>query len=299
MRRHTTASRRRAPRPAFTLIELLVVISIIVVLLGLASTAGLVLIRDRTRAVTESILQTLDRALQSYTDETGSDAPPYHPAYYNSVPGQFLRAGGEPNNSSDAANEYPAGSGVFHVRHPDAAVFLWQARGVAGVSEAVNALPPRFVVPTPTTGTRDVQQFLNAPNPSSAAPTGDSDPTPSVLDAWGDADEWAASTSDSDETAHWPLLDAQVIYFVHPANRLAQDLYGRCVNRRPYFFSAGPDRLYGTSSQNSPDGSAQPGGSEDSKRALLEALKDNVYSYPVGPALGADDPNHAFNNDFR
>src|SRR5690606_36743971 len=99
----------------------------------------------------------------------------------------------------------------------------------------------------------------------------------------------------------WPIREQSLIYYVHPNNRRsradasldeypdAQELYGACVNGRPYFFSAGPDGFYGH-----PDELAsiinyygmQPhsGGESDEEfwnRALLEARKDNLYSMPV------------------
>jgi hypothetical protein len=49
------------------------------------------------------------------------------------------------------------------------------------------------------------------------------------------------------------------------------------VNKRPYFFSAGPDQKYGLTKEGDPSGPSVTVAEAE------EAIADNVYSYPVGP----------------
>lgn len=64
------------------------------------------------------------------------------------------------------------------------------------------------------------------------------------------------------------------ILYIHPENDLAQGLYGTSPNKRPYFLSAGPDRLYGLTEE------------QDATFTLEDAIKamdDNLTSIEVGP----------------
>jgi len=259
----------------FTLIELLAVISIIVILMAIAITTGVKVIGRQDIATTKGLLASLDRALEEYIVSAGGTIPPYIDTAYEGVPGVFLASEGNArtNDLSDGTNSdylnraYP--------RHPDAAVFIAQASGIGAVDKIIGGLGDRFLMPTPTYGQPDGPgvTILHA------------DVTPSIQDPWGDPALWAATAQSSDPLAHaWPVLDdsAHVIFYVHPGNRLAQDLYGQCVNGRPYFFSAGPDGLYGTTSQLSGTGSIMP--DADTAKAAVQGLDDNIYSYPVGPA---------------
>ena len=86
---------------------------------------------------------------------------------------------------------------------------------------------------------------------------------------------------------------------MHPDNELAQALYGRCLNERPYFVSAGPDGLFGTTDEIKRvcRTSASSGASPEEVERAIAALEDNIYSYEVGPAR--IDPDDAFNVDVR
>ncbi len=223
-------------RTAFTLIELLVVIIIIVILVGIIAGVGAGLARDSRGQLTRDLLATLDRMVVEYEATTGN-LPPYVveqdvATSYNGYPG--------PDNIVET---YGTGPNNRHARRPDASVFLRQMKGVGVADDIAKAIPAKFLVTTITGG--------------------DSDPTPSVVDAWSKKD-WAAPYRADEQT---------LIYYIHPSNKLANDLYGRCVNRRPYFLSAGPDNQYGTTRDPLT-------ANEDEAE---KALDDNITSYAPGP----------------
>ncbi len=234
-----------AAAPGFTILELLVAISIIAVLAGLSVTAGSAVLRRQRVTLTENLLRTLDRALEEYVTEHGA-IPKYivldgEAVQYDEVPGSDNDLESDPYN------------GIKHSRRPDAAVFIKQANAVQGGKGIINDLPEQFLVITSTDDDPDI--------------------TPSIVDPWGDASSWPVSSAGE----QYPVARQQLIYYVHPDNDLAQALYGRCVNRRPYFFSAGPDQHYGLT--------AEFGSSVDAIERATKALKDNIYSYPVDPPI--------------
>jgi len=246
-----------ARRSGFTLIELLVVIAIITLLLSLVVGGGIALLRNQKTSVTQNVLYSLDRALDEYiTVSSGGGSlspPPYDPEDYADVPGEALtgdgRFGENRFSNAFAFPEYPAGARK-HPRFPDAAVFLRQASGYGAVDDILAAIPDRFLFIT-RRGSRD--EALSE------------DLTPSVIDSWSD-EEW---------NAPWPLLEQQVIYYVHPSNTAAQALYGRCDANRPYFMSAGPDKKYGNAFEV--DALTEDGPTMEQAESLLE---DNLYSTP-------------------
>lgn len=218
----------------FTLIELLVVMIIIIILVGIVAGVGTGLIRDSRGKVTRDLLRTLDRVMVEY--EAASRKLPTYPT--DDLVDDLYE--GVPGPDNDDIVTY---GGRVGVRRPDTAVFLKQAKGVGVVDDILKDIPARFLKPTITNG--------------------DPDPTPSVVDAWA-RKEWAAP---------WPVAEQTLVYYIHPGNKLAQDLYGRCINGRPYFLSAGPDNLYGTT---------RDAGSPTEEEAL-KALDDNITSYAPGP----------------
>jgi prepilin-type N-terminal cleavage/methylation domain-containing protein len=281
----TQDTRNNRQRNGFTLIEMLAVISVLVILISLVVTSGILVIGRQNVATTRGILSTLDRTLQEYYVETDA-FPPFVARSYELTPGRKIIAGGDDNLVEDYL-------GRSNVRHPDASVFLQQARGVGQVNGIISGIGDRFTMSTDLMDSNG-SDFTN-----------ERDTTPSILDSWADSDDWAATANAGDDENAWPALHhgAHLIFYVHPDNRLAQDLYGRCVNGRPYFFSAGPDGLYGTTSQFSATGAPDQGGigvSEDgveltfTELAVL-GLEDNIYSYEVGPAHDDDD----FNGEHR
>lgn len=256
-------------RRAFTLLEMLVVVVIIAVLISLIAGAGVAVLGDRKVKQAENLLSTLDRALSEYMTENSDSPPPYVRGGYENAPGTGYDVSG--NRDNDLSNSAmwidPDNDGNPDPRHPDASVFIRQARGIGAVDAILEGLGDQWLVATPQTGRGE---------PNAA------DSTPSVLDPWADPGGWFSP---------WPILGIQTVYYVHPSNEAAQRLYGRCRNGRPYFMSAGPDGIYGSTTEFSSDGSRD---SEDVDRAVA-GLEDNVYSYEPGAPDLSDD----FNSTWR
>ena len=243
-----TAREPRAAR-AFTLIELLTVIAVISILLTIVLVAGSGVLADQRVKLTKNVLINLDRALDEYITSVGA-VPAYGVVDESNNP--YRKVPGDDNN----VQAYGTGTSNKHCARPDAAAFIKQTRGYGMVDGIITGIPERFLRLTVTAP--------NSPN------TVEGDPTPSVVDAWSSTGWPAGENGDA-----FAIEQQQVIYYVHPDNTLAQDLFGQCVNRRPYFMSAGPDKLYGLTNEPLRDGATV----EEAE----SFTKDNVYSYPVGP----------------
>lgn len=251
----TGATRSTGPktgpaRSAFTVIELLTVVAVIAILLTIVLVVGSGVLTDQRAKMTRNVLTNLDRALDEYVIAVGS-IPGYGVKdagnnLYRDVPG-------DDNN----VQAYGTGTNNLHCARPDAAVFIRQTKGFGEVDAIITGIPDRFLRLTMTQS-------------QSGSPTVESDTSPSVVDAWA-ADGWPLN-EDGDR---FSIALQQVIYYVHPDNTLAQDLYGQCLNRRPYFMSAGPDTLYGLT--NEPP---RPGATIEEAESFT---KDNIYSYQPGP----------------
>lgn len=272
--RVTMTCRRCAVRRGFTLIEVLVVVSIMVILLGLVIGVGVSVFKNQRAAATRGVLTALDRALDEYITSTNA-APAYDYRDYEQVPGPDVAAGAGPAGSG---RFFAAYQGATHPTRPDAAVFIKQAYGVGEVQKIVTSMGERFL--RPTIGPSGVGDPLKA-----------SDTTPSVVDAWA-TDEWPNHFEAPSSPSRWYPLNQQLIYYVHPKNALAQDLYGKCVNGRPYFLSAGDDLRYGLKSdfnRGTVDGFQGDYTPAQIREAVEGTLKDNLTSYPVGDALLTQD----------
>jgi prepilin-type N-terminal cleavage/methylation domain-containing protein len=254
--------RQGARRRAFTLLELLVVIALIVILLSIVLAVSARVFANQKASSTRNVLTTLDRMLDEYITVNGT-IPRYRPDAWEGRPSEFVGLPSDPlGNVGTGPEDYEDND---HVRRPEVGVFLEQIAGYGAVDDLLQGIPPQFLrtYTLPAAG-------LGGQN------TGDRIKT-TVVDAWATDDEWRVGTGD---TARYPMagVGAQpLIYFVHPDNALAQDLYGRCVGGRPYFLSPGPDGRYGLG-----------GGTEIEAGADAEqvhaGLTDNITSYAVGPA---------------
>lgn len=263
-------AKRTTGRRGFTVIELLVVIVIIAILLALLTGAGVAVLRGQKLKQAQNLMSSLDRALSDYMVENNDAPPRYILEGYVNMPGTIYHPDGGSVNEPSNSNAFPEIDDVAYPRHPDASVFVNQASGVGAVDAILEGLASDWLAATP--------QNDSAPNASK--------PTPSVLDPWSERGLWRDP---------WPVIVEGVrpVYYVHPRNELAQRLYGRCKNGKPYFMSAGPDGLYGTTTQLSGDGSK----SSDAEliAQAVGALEDNVYSYEPDPADTSDD----FNGMYR
>ncbi|HBS29396.1 MAG TPA: hypothetical protein DEB06_08095 [Phycisphaerales bacterium] len=224
----------------FTLVELLAVIVIIALLMTLVLGVGSVVLGNQRVSLTQNVLTGLDRALDEYIQTTNGTIPPFSAKDYERVPGENVIM-----SDAEFFREYPGSAGKYP-RRPDAAVFVAQAIGFGEAGAVLQGLGDRFLRVTISS--------------ASTSDTKMKDPTPSVVDAWA-RDDWGPP---------WDITQQSVIYFVHPENRLAQDLYGRCKNGRPYFMSAGPDSKYGLRSELGPGAEA---------KEVHALLSDNIYSY--------------------
>ncbi len=269
-------------RRAFTLLELLVVVGIIALLAAVSLSIGPRVMDGQRAGATRNVIQALDRVLDEYIEANGG-IPPYDPDDYAGVPGPYLTelADSEETGPEDFGN--PARP---HVRFPVAGVFLHQARGVPDAQPIISGIPERFVVSA---------RRQPADNPEPDEPR-----IPIILDAWGANTDWEPVNASGAPDPFLPLLRNTPILFVHPQNILAQQLYGRCANNRPYFMSAGADRLFGATAQVYPRrGTSTELGVTDSvlRERALGALDDNIYSYQPEPADKA--PNSSFNGTSR
>ena len=272
----TTIPRTIQAARAFTLVELLVVIGVLLLLLTISIGLG-----PRSRAVAKP--PPSNSSTRSTVRSKSSPSPPDAPArgdedqisFWQSVPNtndtqieSLRRLFGD-----DSLARISGPDGSRYLTRPDAAIFVRQARASAPVDDILAGVPERFV------------ETIYGNPPSSGGPGGPGSPgggpgsvpggvpaaATSILDPWGNR-----------------------VLFVHPDNVVAQRLYGRCVGNRPYFLSAGPDKVYGLGGDL--DATARLKASDSrgpGLRAFLEAaLDDNITSYPVGPA---DRTEAAFN----
>ncbi|MCA9312496.1 MAG: prepilin-type N-terminal cleavage/methylation domain-containing protein, partial [Phycisphaerales bacterium] len=233
-------------RRGMTMVEVLTAMSIIVILAALIIGAGTAVFRNQRTKQTKGLLTSLDRMVEEFYVETDGRIPLYNAADYVGVPGR--------------GNRLEMYNGASHPRFPDCSVFISQVRGVGAVDDILAGIDSRFPVltPEPTDSPDDFKRQQ-----------------PSVVDSWA-IEDWAVRSED------WDISQQQVVLYVHPDNDLAQALYGRCVNGRPYFVSSGPDTFYGLPFEIDEIllyYNLDP--TLDVQEVLRRARADNIYSYTV------------------
>lgn len=282
------------PRRAFTLLELLVVLGILLLLIGLFIGVGVNVTRNQKASQTRGVLEALNRALDEYMIANSDNIPPFVREAYACVPGHDGPFGRDEDGGLIVSPAIFINNVDIMPQRPDAAVFIRQARGIGDVDSILGQVPERFLIVTSIP-----ESAVLAPCPvgnvTSAAP--------SVVDAWAVTD-WMGlqgGTGAASVQAAWPILEQSLIYYVHPNNRRnrgtggpgpefpdAQELYGSCVNGRPYFVSAGVDGFYGhpmelREIETYYSMTRRQGENDDDyfNRVLRQARLDNLYSTPV------------------
>lgn len=288
---HSRSTKRaNGSRRAFTMIELLVVITIIVILLLLVVGVGSRVISGQKVNATQGLLTTLDRALDEYMQQNNGTIPPYRQHDYFGVPGPDVRF------IDEYFLVYPTTGGpgsAEHCMRPDAAVFLRQAMGFGQVQSIVSGIGTSFVRITTTPDGATDETSLNTASQWDR----DTDVTPSIVDSWAEQD-WQAPWLMIEEPTNAsipgsPRTLQQLVFYVHPDNKLAQALFGKCEAGRPYFMSAGPDQFYGIpyeQPQIIAHHGLKPGNTatETFQQAMKRAREDNIYSYPVNADFDVD-----------
>ncbi|MFG0330834.1 MAG: type II secretion system protein [Phycisphaerales bacterium] len=248
--------RRRGARRAngFTIVETLLVIAIVGLLASLSLLVGRGVIAQTKVRQTKQILTTLDSIITEYQAEYQS-IPPYTGGGATNPLHRYL----PPDGWIDE------GSYTYGDVRPEAAVFIAQARGLAGVDSLLATIPSEFLV------SRNI--------PEGAWEDGD----PKGASLYPDAQSDGLSTMSGTLQRKDPRLTVRdawgmEILYIHPDNEEAvsgegADLadwegYGEPKNRRPYFLSAGPDLIY--YAQAEIDGSDE-----------IVGMQDNIYSYEL------------------
>ena len=259
---HRRSTRQRRARPAaFTLVEMIITIGVIVILTALTVSATVALSRRSEVTQTEQMLRLLDMAVQEWETKAdrkitwGQADVPYTGATYDmqhNTPHVFtttevLRR----IRTSDAVRSFLA-------QIQDEFLYTYDSGGVT----------PPWLPTTPDPADPDPNKaqaridFLNAVWDGELA----------VLDPWGmpvratHPGRVADYSAFGDDTT---AADPDGTIDLNDPNAYGVELfYGKAVNRRIRFVSAGPDGKFGNLGANH-------------QTEAHEQAHDNVYSYPV------------------
>lgn len=201
----------RLPR-AFSLLEVMIVVALVALLATITVLVGTGVMERGKADQCRQILSVLDSSLTEYEAEKGA-----MPLYT-----------GDKIHREDPKINYnpPSGFTEGGDERPEVAVYLAQAIGLPGVNNQLSTIDPGLLAPRSEIyeDLAGSEEFAGELRP---LPQGLVDDRPSLRDPWG-----------------------MEILYVHPSNEDAVKAYGRPLNRRPYFMSAGPDFHYDTVEDN-------------------------------------------------
>lgn len=268
---HPCTRSARSAHAGFTLLELLIVVSVVTFLVALLVVVATGALGNQRVRQSEATLRTLERALDEYELARGV----YPPLVVDDgSTDTFVEAH---VRLFDPAASWNTGNEIYS--RTDRDMSMTATGGDLGFSgsDAMNRYP---LMPTSwfflefTLGYGDVEALL-ADLPSSAYIS-------DVLDA-GAVNSISPLNSDVDRfSIRRQLVDAwgNPILFVQTGNSAAEGLFGRALNDRPYFLSAGLDERYGVG----PEVTATAGGSAANQEVeLIGFTEDNLTSAPTGP----------------
>lgn len=252
MRRSTLS--RSGRNAGFTLIELLVVLGIIALLVGITLAVGKTVKVGGEVRVTQDTLRVLDSALDAYIHATGQTPDPTatpDPSRPNVI---FLAADARDLSHNGDATILPAGQQMLN----SVAVFYYQASQVPESKAILDKLPKKLV------------RTFDPDGPGTAAQPA----IMTVVDAWGQPIRYVHPMFQGDIVGSLQVnasvpqagRDVTEIFGAAPTGKQyqtdqirrnhvqtgaanAQDYPdsdgGACQGARPYFYSAGPDKLVG------------------------------------------------------
>ena len=242
--------KQNAIRRAFTLIEMMIVIGIIGILAALTLGISSSVMRNSEIHKTEDVLKLLSMALQEWELERGRAMTfdgyiPVDGGYYDIYADETL---GEPvfNPSGVPDGEMLA---AMDSRMKNVLIVLMQSEGAKNILSKIT--PDHFHI--------DATTMSKVPVDSWGTPIGIVFPGRDFAEAYPNGGSFLVE----DESGDLTLRDQ------------AEDGLGSCLNKRPYFVSAGPDRQWGYRLQ------AMDGPNDnDNDNPIWVASHDNVYSYP-------------------
>ena len=259
-------------RKGFTLVEMLIVIFIIALLAALTLGISSSVLRNAEKNKTADVLKLMTMSLEEWELEKGR--PMSFDGYIPVTDGIYdIQLGGidgivAPTFAEQGVTDSDM-MDAMRLRMIAIVQVLQQSEAASGVLAKI--IPEHFCK---TSGI--------APNElhTSDLCNVDGEHAPLVVDAWGTpigvvfpGRNYADANQQTQQTQF--ALDQSGDQTVRDE---AEDGLGSCLNERPYFVSAGPDRKWGYRSQSN-SGNAGPGSRPAGSDPMWEDCIDNVYSY--------------------
>ena len=250
---------RGCVRAGFTIIELLVVIGIISVLAAIVLVAGGKVLEGGKQTSTRDVIRILDTSLEAYIAGSGGLPAPLVKVRLTRdeneapkiLPVADARVG---DNLPPPASPTPSLAMIN-----SAGLYFLQAASVPSAKSHLDAIPPKFLQRRSVTGS------LNAATNLISTP----------IDAWGEPIRFVMPGFDGViggppmlalgaavplDDPGFPVINANEVWGIASIRRnsyvtgasppYADGDGGKCVGKRPYFYSAGEDRNPGTTTDN-------------------------------------------------